>query len=104
MERDSLLGHGAMQMLKERMVECSDIYVVHVCDKCGLFASKIRSKLDHDKRREMSSLGRIGEYECISCGGTKVSRVILPYVFKLLVQELMAMNVLPRLRTTNSIN
>jgi DNA-directed RNA polymerase beta subunit len=102
MERDCLLSHGSVQLLKERMTDCSDIYVNHICDKCGLFASKIPSMNDSD-RREINTIGKISKYHCISCEGTKVSRVIMPYVFKLLTQELMAMGILPRLRTNNSI-
>lgn len=85
MERDSMIAHGVGQFLKERMMETSDITTVHVCDKCGLFAQKVMDK-DY--------------YECNACNNhSEISEVAVPYAFKLLVQELMAVNVLPRIRT-----
>jgi DNA-directed RNA polymerase II subunit RPB2 len=39
-------------------------------------------------------------YECQACNNhSEISEVAVPYAFKLLVQELMAVNVLPRIRT-----
>lgn len=85
MEKDSMVAHGISQYLKERMMETSDITTVHVCDKCGLFASKVMDK-DY--------------YQCISCNNTTdISEVAVPYAFKLMVQELTSVNILPRIRT-----
>lgn len=84
MEKDSMVAHGVGQYLKERMMETSDITTVHVCDKCGLFASKVMDK-DY--------------YQCLSCNNTtEISEVAVPYAFKLMVQELTSVNVLPRIR------
>ncbi len=91
MERDAMISHGCPLFLKERLVDTSDLYTCHVCSKCGLLASK---KMDKDI------------YVCHSCSklpenqgdipyATKIS---LPYAMKLLVQELMAINILPRIR------
>jgi DNA-directed RNA polymerase II subunit RPB2 len=56
---------------------------VHVCDVCGLMAVANLKK---------------GLFECRVCGGkVRVSQVHLPYAAKLLFQELMAMNISPRL-------
>ena len=42
-------------------------------------------------------------YECKACKNkNKVSEIKIPYCAKLLIQELMSMNIAPRIRTTNS--
>lgn len=89
MERDVAIAHGVATFLKERFVETSDKYSVHVCDTCGLFASKLINK---------------NVYGCWSCKNyTKVSKVVIPYAFKLLIQELQAINILPRIRTKRNM-
>ena len=89
MEKDSMVAHGCGQFLKERMMECSDITKVYVCDKCGLFASKA---IDKDY------------YVCNSCNNSsRISAVTMPYACKLLFQELMSVNILPRIETEQSI-
>lgn len=89
MERDAMLGHGIAQFLKERTVDCSDIYSCHLCDICGLFAHKVPEKR---------------YYICQSCKNTtKISKIVIPYSFKLFMQELQSMNVLGRIRTSKSI-
>jgi DNA-directed RNA polymerase II subunit RPB2 len=85
MEKDAMIAHGIGQYLKERMMETSDISKATVCDKCGLFATKVMDK-DY--------------YVCNNCNNhTEFSTVSLPYAFKLLAQELTAVNILPRIRT-----
>jgi DNA-directed RNA polymerase II subunit RPB2 len=89
MEKDAMIAHGMAQFLKERMMETSDITKVHVCDECGLFASKV---IDKDY------------YWCKAChNSTKISAVVIPYAAKLLFQELMSVNILPRIRTEKNI-
>lgn len=86
MERDAMISHGLSQFLKERFMETSDPYIVHVCDNCGLFARKV---IDSN------------HYICDSCKETKkISIIALPYAFKLMVQELLAINIMPRLRAS----
>lgn len=86
MERDAMISHGMSQFLKERFMETSDQYIVHVCDNCGLFARKV---IDSN------------HYICDSCRETKkISTVALPYAFKLMVQELLAINIMPRIRAS----
>jgi DNA-directed RNA polymerase II subunit RPB2 len=89
MERDAIAAHGAAQFLRERMLDCSDTYLVSVCDICGLFASKVFKKK---------------YYSCRACKNTtRISKIVIPYAFKLFIQELRSMNILARIVTTKSI-
>ena len=84
MERDVGIAHGSAFLLREKLLEASDKYVTYVCNICGLFATKMLKK---------------DVYHCTSCkNSTRISKVILPYAFKLLMQELMSVNILPRLK------
>ena len=83
MERDCLIGHGASALLRDRLLEESDKYTVMVCEVCGLLAY-------HDIKQN--------KYVCRICSERAViSPVALSYAFKLLLQELMALGVAPRL-------
>jgi DNA-directed RNA polymerase beta subunit len=89
MEKDAIVAHGMSQFLKERLMETSDISKAYVCDKCGMFASKV---IDKDY------------YRCKGChNSTRISSVVIPYACKLLFQELTSVNILPRIRTESSI-
>lgn len=84
MERDCLIGHGASLLLKERLLDESDKTVITLCEQCGLLAN-------YDKKQD--------KYYCTICGDTTViSKVECSYAFKLLVQEMMALGLAPRLR------
>ena len=85
MERDVIIAHGMSSFLKEKLMETSDAYMVHVCDKCGLFAQKVLDK---------------NVYHCPACNNTtEISKVNIPYAFKLMIQELMSMGIASRIRT-----
>ncbi|KAG6334311.1 hypothetical protein ID866_4776 [Astraeus odoratus] len=77
MERDCLIGYGATQLLLERLMISSDKFEVNACESCGL-------------------MGYNGW--CPYCKSSKkMAKLTIPYAAKLLFQELMAMNVVPRL-------
>ena len=83
MERDCLIAYGASMMLKDRLLEESDKAEVNVCERCGLL-----SYYDVKQRR----------YVCRVDGEkAKISSVVIAYAFKLLLQEMMSLNIAPRL-------
>ncbi|KAH7096178.1 DNA-directed RNA polymerase [Auriculariales sp. MPI-PUGE-AT-0066] len=77
MERDCLIGYGATQLLLERLMISSDKFEVCACETCGI-------------------MGYNGW--CPFCKTSqKVAKLTIPYAAKLLFQELMAMNIMPRM-------
>ena len=83
MERDVMIAHGATAFLKERMMEASDNFEVHVCKGCGLLGVA-------NKERNI--------WNCTGCGNTTdFSQVRIPYAYKLFLQELESMNISSRL-------
>ena len=83
MERDCLIAYGASMMLKDRLLEESDKAEVNICERCGLLAY-----YDVKQRR----------YVCRVDGDrAKISSVVIAYAFKLLLQEMISLNVAPRL-------
>ena len=81
MERDCMISHGASNFLREKLFIDSDNYKMSVCGKCGLTAVKKK-----------------GGFECKTCkDGCNIKEIPIPYASKLLFQELMAMNIAPRL-------
>jgi len=84
MERDCLLGHGAAMLLRDRLLEESDKYLLYVCERCGYIAY-------YDIRQRA--------YVCRICEEkAQISPAIVSYAFKLLLQELMSLCVAPRLK------
>ena len=78
MERDCLIAYGASQLLLERLMLSSDAHEVDICEVCGL-------------------MGYQGW--CQTCKSSRgVTRMTMPYAAKLLVQEMLSMNVLVRLK------
>merc|ERR1711871_671899 len=89
MEKDAMVAHGVGQFLKERMMETSDITKLTICDNCGLFAQKVMDK---------------EYYYCQGCNNsTRISAVSIPHACKLLFQEITSVNILPRIRTKQSV-
>jgi DNA-directed RNA polymerase II subunit RPB2 len=85
MERDCMVSHGASRFTKGRVYDASDKFKVHVCKKCGMIASYNDDLHIH---------------VCNMCSNkTDFSYVEIPYSCKLLFQELMTMNIAPRIIT-----
>jgi DNA-directed RNA polymerase II subunit RPB2 len=76
MERDSILGHGASGFLQESMMERSDKYEVNIDRKTGLISKGLTVNDD---------------------------KVQMPYSMKMLLQEIQAMSIAPRLITDTNI-
>ena len=81
MEKDTFVAHGASLLLKERFD--SDRTIVPVCEKSGLMVWK-----DEYKNRFVSPL--FGD-------NTDISNIEVAYAFKLLLDELKAMCLYPKL-------
>jgi DNA-directed RNA polymerase II subunit RPB2 len=85
MERDCMISHGASKFTRGRMYDASDKYQVHVCKKCGLVASYNDQMHIH---------------HCRTCDNrSDFAYVEIPYACKLLFQELITMNIAPRVIT-----
>jgi len=81
MEKDCFVAHGASLLLKERFD--SDKTAVYICEGCGMFAI-----YDSFKNRKF----------CPRCGANvDISPVEISYAFKLLLDELRALGINPRL-------
>lgn len=79
MEVECNWSHGILQFLKERIMECSDNYRVHICKQCGLMAIVNPGK---------------NIFMCKNCkNATNFSEVRIPYAAKLLFQEIQTMGI-----------
>lgn len=76
MERDCLIGYGASSLLNERLMISSDIFEAYVCKDCGIICYKGC---------------------CTLCKRNNPIPVKMPYACKLLFQELMSMNIIPKI-------
>ncbi|MFQ5800134.1 MAG: DNA-directed RNA polymerase subunit B [Candidatus Hydrothermarchaeales archaeon] len=83
MERDCLIAYGSTMLLKERLLDESDKYIMQVCEKCGFPAV-------YDRLRD--------SVYCSICGrDIEVAEVEVSYAFKLLLDELKALCIDPKL-------
>ncbi len=80
-----IIAHGTAQLMQERTFLNSDAYRVHVCNTCGLIAVADLVK---------------SAFCCLACKTSTISQVYLPYAMKLLIQELMSMQIAPRMLTS----
>jgi len=111
MERDALLSHGVAFCLHDRLMGCSDAHLAHVCSTCGglLSVSALGNNV-HQKRGNASTAANaanassIGQNTntfrnkftqfCSTCNSSDgVKPIMLPYVYRYLVNELAGMGV-----------
>ncbi len=86
MERDTLIGHGAAMVIKDRLLDNSDGTILYVCGNpdCGHVAIYDRKK---------------GILRCPVCGNTtNIYPIETSYAFKLMRDELASLGVIMRLR------
>ncbi len=80
MEKDTFVAHGASLLLKERFD--ADRTVLPICESCGMIAV-------HNEFKKRSY--------CPVCGESEISNIEIAYAFKLLLDELKAMGIYPKM-------
>ena len=112
MERDSVVGHGAMGFLNESMMERGDKYYMAICNQSGLLAIYNPTKNLFMSPMSDGPLKFFGEQlrdatqlrmETVTKFGRNFSIVEIPYALKLMMQELQAINVYMRIITEENI-
>ena len=107
MERDSLLSHGAAFLLQDRLLNCSDRHVAHVCCRCGdllMFTTeRCTIQTTGQDRNDILYKPKLRYYcrtpSCIEAtrradgDDDAVEPIVLPYVYRYLVNELAGMNI-----------
>lgn len=58
MEKDALIGHGALFLIQDRLLNCSDYTLAYICRKCGSILSVQRS---------ISKIGSNSKMKCRNC-------------------------------------
>ena len=89
MERDTIIGHGASMVLNERLLEASDAEQVYVSAETGLVAVE-----DREQRRV---------YDPVTGDEDDIHELEVSYAFKLLLDEMIALGIRPRLELEDAI-
>jgi DNA-directed RNA polymerase subunit B len=98
-ERDAFIAHGLGKSLKEKLLDNSDAFITFVCDKCGFFAQRF------DRPENRAYMSENDTYYCPACENfNDISKVRIPYAFKLFLHELMALNIAPRIQCKQDLH
>jgi len=89
MERDTIIGHGASMVLNERLLESSDAEQVYVSAETGLVAVE-----DREQRRV---------YDPVTGDEDDIHELEVSYAFKLLLDEMIALGIRPKLELEDAI-
>ena len=111
MERDSVISHGATEFLRESMMERSDKYKLAICNNTGMTAIYNPTKnvfispmVDGPIQFSGSLDNNNLHMDTMSKYGRNFSIVDVPYSLKLLMQELLSLNISLRIITEDNIN
>ena len=111
MERDAILSHGMSYFLNESFLVRGDEYFLAICNKTGCIAIYNSSKnlflspfADGPVRFNTLQDGKTMNIEKMTRFGRSFSILRIPYSFKLLMQELQAMNIQMRIITDDNID
>ncbi|NDC83717.1 hypothetical protein EB093_08680, partial [bacterium] len=110
MERDSVIGHGINEFLRESMMERGDKYQMVVCNTTGTLAVYNPARdlfmspmADGPLKFFRSETGTGYALDTMTKYGRRFSVVSVPYSLKLLMQELAAINVQLRIITEDNL-
>ena len=94
MERDALLSHGVAFCLHDRLMNCSDSHLAHVCGTCGgLLEVAALGSNAFKTGGQAQNRSKWTQY-CYTCKSSEGVRPIhLPYVYRYLTNELAGMGV-----------
>ncbi|WP_435067740.1 DNA-directed RNA polymerase subunit B [Haloplanus sp. C73] len=89
MEREVLIGHGAAMALKERLLDSSDRESVYISAETGMVAVE-----DTEQRRV---------YDPVTGDEDDIHELEVSYAFKLLLDEMIALGIRPRLELEDAV-
>ena len=111
MERDTIISHGITDFLCESMMERGDKYYLAICNHSGMIsiynpAKKLfMSPMADGPLKYVGSLENENmRLEHVTQFGRSFSVISIPYSFKLMIQELQAINIQIRIITEDNID
>ena len=110
MERDTIISHGITDFLTESMMDRGDRYYLAICNHSGMISIYNPAKKLFMSPMADGPLKYVGSLENedmrlehVTQFGRSFSVISIPYSFKLLVQELQAINIQMRIITEDNI-